>query len=281
MTYMTQQFGTLYLCPTPIGNLGDITARTLETLKAVDLIAAEDTRRSLQLLNHFDIKKPIISYFEHNKHQRGPELLARLQKGESIALVTDAGMPAISDPGEDLVKLCIEQQIPVVPLPGPNAALTALIASGLPTGRFSFQGFLSTNKKDRREQLQAISHHTETLIFYEAPHKLKATLQDLLDCLGNRDIVLCRELTKKFEEFVRLDLEQAIIYYEEHAPKGEFVLIVRGAASTNTSPVCELPLEEIYQNYLDSGVPYKEALKMAAQDKGLRKRDAYDILKKS
>lgn len=278
---MTQQVGTLYLCPTPIGNLDDITVRVLETLKSVDLVAAEDTRRSLQLLNHFGIKKPMTSYFEHNKRQRGMEILAHLQKGESVALVTDAGMPAISDPGEDLVKLCIEQQVPIVPLPGPNAALTALIASGLPTGRFSFQGFLSMNKKNRREHLNAVSHYTDTLIFYEAPHKLKSTLQDLLDCLGNRNIVLCRELTKKFEEFVRLDLQHAIAYYEEHAPKGEFVLIVQGAAQEETSSVCELPLEEIYQNYLDSGVPYKEALKMAAKEKGLSKRDAYDILKKS
>ncbi len=280
MNQMTQQVGTLYLCPTPIGNLDDITVRVLETLKSVDLVAAEDTRRSLQLLNHFGIKKPMTSYFEHNKRQRGMEILAHLQKGESVALVTDAGMPAISDPGEDLVKLCIEQQVPIVPLPGPNAALTALIASGLPTGRFSFQGFLSMNKKNRREHLNAVSHYTDTLIFYEAPHKLKSTLQDLLDCLGNRNIVLCRELTKKFEEFVRLDLQHAIAYYEEHAPKGEFVLIVQGAAQEETSSVCELPLEEIYQNYLDSGVPYKEALKMAAKEKGLSKRDAYDILKK-
>lgn len=277
---MTQQVGTLYLCPTPIGNLDDITVRVLETLKSVDLVAAEDTRRSLQLLNHFDIKKPMISYFEHNKRQRGMEILAHLQKGESVALVTDAGMPAISDPGEDLVKLCIEQQVPIVPLPGPNAALTALIASGLPTGRFSFQGFLSMNKKNRREHLNAVSHYTDTLIFYEAPHKLKSTLQDLLDCLGNRNIVLCRELTKKFEEFIRLDLQHAITYYEERAPKGEFVLIVQGAAEEEAPVVCELPLEEIYQNYLDSGIPYKEALKMAAKEKGISKRDAYDILKK-
>ncbi len=277
---MTQQVGTLYLCPTPIGNLDDITVRVLETLKVVDLVAAEDTRRSLQLLNHFDIKKPMISYFEHNKRQRGMEILTHLQQGESVALVTDAGMPAISDPGEDLVKLCIEQQVPIVPLPGPNAALTALIASGLPTGRFSFQGFLSMNKKNRREHLNAVSHYADTLIFYEAPHKLKSTLQDLLDCLGNRNIVLCRELTKKFEEFIRLDLEHAITYYEEHTPKGEFVLIVQGAAEEGTPVVCELPLEEIYQNYLDSGIPYKEALKMAAKEKGLSKRDAYDILKK-
>lgn len=277
---MTLQSGTLYLCPTPIGNLDDITVRVLETLKSVDLVAAEDTRRSLQLLNHFGIKKPMISYFEHNKRQRGLEILSHLQNGESVALVTDAGMPAISDPGEDLVKLCIEQQVPIVPLPGPNAALTALIASGLPTGRFSFQGFLSMNKKNRREHLNSVAHYTDTLIFYEAPHKLKSTLADLLDCLGNRNIVLCRELTKKFEEFIRLDLEQAIAYYEDHSPKGEFVLIVQGAVCAETPTVCERPLEEIYQNYIDDGIPYKEALKMAAKDKGLSKRDAYDILKK-
>lgn len=276
---MTQQQGTLYLCPTPIGNLEDITIRVLKVLKSVDLVAAEDTRRSLQLLNHFDIKKPMISYFEHNKRERGLEILSHLDQGEDVALVTDAGMPAISDPGEDLVKLCIEQQVPVVPLPGPNAALTALIASGLPTGRFSFQGFLSVNKRDRREHLESVAHYTETLIFYEAPHKLKSTLQDLLSCLGNRRISLCRELTKKFEEFVRMDLEQAVAHYEQQPPKGEFVLIVEGAAAVD-QPVCELPLEDIYQTYLDRGTPYKDALKLAAKDKGLSKREAYDLLKK-
>lgn len=278
---MTKQIGTLYLCPTPIGNLDDITVRVLETLKSVDLVAAEDTRRSLQLLNHFGIKKPMVSYFEHNKRQRGLEILSHLQNGESVALVTDAGMPAISDPGEDLVKLCIEEQVPIIPLPGPNAALTALIAGGLPTGRFSFQGFLSTNKKNRRAHLASVSRYPETLIFYEAPHKLRTTLSDLLECLGNRNIVLCRELTKKFEEFIRLDLEQAIAYYEEQTPKGEYVLLVQGAECQEESAVCDLPLEEIYQNLLDSGTPYKEALKLAAKEKGISKRDAYDILKKS
>lgn len=278
---MTQPIGKLYLCPTPIGNLDDISLRVIETLRHVNLVAAEDTRRSLQLLNHFNIKKPLISYFEHNKRQRGLEILTHLQEGESVALVTDAGMPAISDPGEDLVKLCIQQQIPVVPLPGPNAALTALIASGMSTGRFSFQGFLSMNKKNRREHLTSIAHHTETLIFYEAPHKLKSTLHDLLDCLGNRKISLCRELTKKFEEFYRTDIKNAISYYETNTPKGEFVLIVEGAPEEETAaPICSLPLDELYQHYLDNGTPFKEALKLAAKEKGLTKREAYNQLKK-
>lgn len=273
--------GALYLCPTPIGNLEDITFRTLNVLKNVDLIAAEDTRHSLALLNHFEIKKPLISYFEHNKMERGPELAEKLLSGESIALVTDAGTPAISDPGEDLVKLCIEKGIEVIPLPGANAAITALIASGIETARFTFQGFLPVNKKERKERLEQVKNYPETLIFYEAPHKIKATLQSMEEVLGNRKICLCRELTKKFEEFYPCLISEALERYKEEDPRGEFVIVVRGCENPqNENPVDEMTLEEVYEKYLSDGVDFKEAIKLAAKDKGLSKREAYDILKK-
>ena len=273
--------GALYLCPTPIGNLEDITFRTLNVLKNVDLIAAEDTRHSLALLNHFEIKKPLISYFEHNKLERGPELAEKLLKGESIALVTDAGTPAISDPGEDLVKLCIEKGIEVIPLPGANAAITALIASGIETARFTFQGFLPVNKKERKERLEQVKNYPETLIFYEAPHKIKATLQSMEEVLGNRKICLCRELTKKFEEFYPCLISEALEKYKTEDPRGEFVIVVRGCENPqNETPEQEMTLEEIYEKYLSEGVDFKEAIKLAAKDKGLSKREAYDILKK-
>ncbi len=272
---------TLYLCPTPIGNLEDITFRTLNVLKNVDLIAAEDTRHSLALLNHFEIKKPLISYFEHNKLERGPELAEKLLAGESIALVTDAGTPAISDPGADLVKLCIERGIEVVPLPGANAAITGLIASGIDTAKFTFQGFLPVNKKERREQLEKIKNYPETLIFYEAPHKIKATLQSMHEVLGDRKICLCRELTKKFEEFYPCLISQALERYKTEDPRGEFVVVVTGCENPDTeAETTEMTLEEIYENYLAQGVDFKEAIKLAAKDKGLSKREAYDILKK-
>ena len=273
--------GTLYLCPTPIGNLEDITLRTLNVLKNVDLIAAEDTRHSLALLNHFEIKKPLISYFEHNKLERGPELAQKLLAGESIALVTDAGTPAISDPGEDLVKLCIEKSIKVVPLPGANAAITGLIASGINTARFTFQGFLPVNKKERREGLEQVKNYPETLIFYEAPHKIKATLQSMLEVLGDRKICLCRELTKKFEEFSPGFITEALERYKSEEPRGEFVIVVSGCENPECEDECaNMSLEEIYENYLAQGMDFKEAIKLAARDKGLSKREAYDILKK-
>lgn len=271
--------GKLYLCPTPIGNLEDITLRTLRILKEVDLVAAEDTRRSLKLLNHFEIKKPLISYFEHNKRERGAEIIHKIRQGQNVALVTDAGMPAISDPGEELVKQCIEENITVIPLPGANAALTALVASGLPAGRFSFQGFLTVNKTARKEHLRHAAELEETLIFYEAPHKLRSTLKDMREYFGNRKIALCRELTKTFEEFVRTDLDQAILKYQEAPPKGEFVLILEGAAKKAAQPAEELPLRQIYQSLLEQGVSDKEALKAAAREKGIPKRQAYTELK--
>ena len=222
--------GTLYLCATPIGNLEDITLRVLQTLKDVDLIAAEDTRNTLKLLNHFDIHKPMTSYHEHNKAESGGKILARLLAGETCALVTDAGSPAISDPGEDLVRLCAENGITVCAIPGPCALVTALSISGLPTGRFTFEGFLSVNKKSRQEHLTGLKDETRTMIFYEAPHKLLATLRDLADAFGeDRKISLCRELTKLHEEVRRMTLGEAAAYYEENPPRGEFVLVVAGA----------------------------------------------------
>lgn len=271
--------GILYLCPTPIGNLEDITLRVIRTLSEADLIAAEDTRHTLKLLNHLDIKKPMISYFEHNKLERGEEIIVKLNEGLNVALVTDAGMPAISDPGEVLVAQCIERGIKVVPLPGPNAALTALIASGLSASRFTFQGFLTMNKRSRMEHLEIAAKLPDTLIFYEAPHKLKSTLDDMLKVFGNRKIALCRELTKTFEEFIRTDIEGAIKLYEEKSPKGEYVLIIEGYTPDLTEEFEDISLEELYKKYIDSGMDEKEALKKAAKDKGIPKRDAYSILK--
>lgn len=223
--------GTLYIVGTPIGNLGDLSPRAVEILQSVDFIAAEDTRVTLKLLNHFGIKKPMVSYFEHNKYERGEIICQRLQQGEDAALVSDAGMPAISDPGEMLVSQCAQQGIPVLAVPGPSAVVTALAVSGLPTGRFAFEGFLTTNKKGRRDHLQSLRHDTHTLIFYEAPHKLRTTLQDLYENLGERRISLVRELTKIHEEVRRTTLSQAMTYYADNPPRGEFVLVVEGATA--------------------------------------------------
>ena len=220
--------GTLYLVGTPIGNLGDFSPRAIETLRSVDFIAAEDTRVTLKLLNHFEIKKPLICYFEHNRAEMGEKLLSRLLGGESCALVTDAGMPAISDPGEDIVRQCAEHGVTVAAVPGPSALVTALAMSGLPTQRFTFEGFLSVSGKSRREHLESLKSETRTMIFYEAPHKLLRTLQDFLDTFGDRDISLCRELTKLHEEIIRTTLSAAVARYTETPPKGEFVLVLRG-----------------------------------------------------
>lgn len=272
--------GKLYLCPTPIGNLGDITVRTLEVLKSVDLIAAEDTRNTLKLLNHFEISVPLTSYYEHNKAQKGGVLISRLLAGENVALVSDAGMPAISDPGEDLVKLCIEEGIDIVPLPGASALICALVASGLPTGRFAFEGFLTTNKKNRKEHLEAVKNDTRTLIFYEAPHKLKTTLRDMLEAFGDREIVLARELTKKFEEFFRTTLSGAIAKYEEEAPRGEFVLILRGADAEkleNEARDAQPLPEELVKKYIDEGLHGKEIAKRVSEELKLPKREMYEL----
>lgn len=272
--------GKLYLCPTPIGNLGDITVRTLEVLKSVDLIAAEDTRVSTKLLNHFDIKVPITSYYEHNKREKGSYLLEKLLSGINIAVITDAGMPGISDPGEDLVKLCVENDIPVEALPGPCAFATALVASGLPTGRFAFEGFLTVNKRNRMEHLESLTLDTRTLIFYEAPHKLMTTLKDMLTVFGNRRIVLARELTKKFEEYRRTTIEDAIIYYEQTPPKGEFVLIIEGAdaEAIREDYLNSLPsAEELLRKYSKEGLKAKELSRKVADELKQPKRDIYDL----
>lgn len=273
-------YGKLYLCPTPIGNLKDMTFRTLEVLKSVDLIAAEDTRNTLKLLNHFEISVPLTSYYEHNKAQKGGVIMEKLKSGQNIALVSDAGMPAISDPGEDLVRLCTREGVEVVPLPGPSAFTTALVASGLPTGRFSFEGFLTTNKRNRKEHLEEIKNDTRTLIFYEAPHKLMYTLSDMLEVLGDREIVLARELTKKFEEFCRTTISAAIKKYEETPPKGEFVLIIKGAdkAALEEERKAALPTpEELLKEYSSLGLHSKELSAKVAEELGLPKREVYDL----
>lgn len=272
-------YGKLYLCPTPIGNLGDMTIRTLEVLKSVDLIAAEDTRNTLKLLNHFEISVPLTSYYEHNKAQKGGVLAERLKQGQNIALVSDAGMPAISDPGEDLVRICIDEGIEVVPLPGPSAFTTALVASGMPTGRFAFEGFLTTNKRNRKIHLNQVRDDTRTLIFYEAPHKLIYTLQDMLEVLGDREITLARELTKKFEEFYRTTISQAIEHYTKVPPKGEFVLIIKGADPTmlEEERKASLPTPEEMLRELSGELRGKELTNRVAEELGLPKREVYDL----
>ncbi len=272
--------GTLYLCPTPIGNLKDITLRTLEVLRSVDLVAAEDTRNTLKLLNHFEINVPLTSYYEHNKAQKGGVIIEKLNAGQSVALVSDAGMPAISDPGEDLVRLCIDEGIEVVPLPGASAFTCALVASGMPTGRFSFEGFLSMNRRARKNHLEEVKNDTRTLIFYEAPHKLISTLRDMLECFGDREIVLARELTKKFEEFNRTTISKALDRYEEVPPKGEFVLIIKGKNPDELENELrqEKPdPETLLREYAEQGMRGKELVNRVAEELGLPKREVYDL----
>ena len=267
--------GKLYLCATPIGNLSDITLRCLEVLESVDLIAAEDTRHTLKLLNHFEITKPLTSYYEHNRKEKGYMLADEMLAGKSIALVSDAGTPAISDPGEDLVAICIEKGIDVVPVPGCVAAINALIGSGMPTGRFCFEGFLSVNKQSRREHLEAIKDETRTMIFYEAPHKLLATLKDFEKVFGgDRRISLCRELTKIHEEYVRLTVSEAIAKYEENPPKGEFVLVVSGAEE-KIEDFSSLSVSDHVLMYINEGLSEKDAMKAVAKDRGIKKSDIY------
>ena len=270
--------GMLYLVPTPIGNLGDISARCRETLENADFIAAEDTRVSLKLLNHLGIKKSLVSYYEHNKAFKGDKIVERILAGETCALVSDAGSPAISDPGEDLVKQCAAAGITVCAIPGPCAAITALSISGQATGRFCFEGFLSTSKKSRREHLDSLKKETRTMIFYEAPHKLVNTLEDMAEVFGeNRPISLCRELTKLHEEVVRTTLGEAVAKYTENSPKGEFVLIVAGAEPE----IEEAPTEDDAAGYLKklikSGLSRKDAIKQTAKDLGLPKNVVYDL----
>ena len=272
--------GTLYICGTPIGNLGDITLRVLEILKSVDMIAAEDTRNTLKLLNHFDIKAPLISYHEHNKMQKGEEILRLLSDGKNIALVSDAGMPVISDPGEDLVRLAIENRIEIVTACGPTAFTTALVSSGITGRRFAFEGFLSVNKKERLSHLNEIKNDTRTLIFYEAPHKLTGTLSDLLEVFGNRKIAVCRELTKKFEEILRCDITSALHHFKETPPKGEFVLILEGADKEELLKTEKENMpspEELLKSMASDTLYGKDLVKAVATALDMPKREVYEI----
>ena len=270
--------GTLYLIGTPIGNLSDFSPRAVETLSTVDFIAAEDTRVTLKLLNHFDIHKPLVSYYEHNKYASGEKIVQRILNGESCGLVTDAGMPAVSDPGEDIVRMCMEQDIPVTVIPGPTALITALVLSGLPTGRFCFEGFLSTNNKSRREHLEELTGEPRTMIFYEAPHKLRKTLSDLKDVFGEgRKITLCRELTKLHEEILPFSLSDAVRYYEEHDPKGEYVLIVEGRPEESDPCMSEEDALALVSQYRAEGRSLKESCKLASSQSGFSKNEFYSM----
>lgn len=270
--------GMLYVVGTPIGNLSEFSPRAQEILSQVDFIAAEDTRVTLKLLNHFGIKKPMVSYFEHNKYQRGEMICDRIQNGETCALVSDAGMPAISDPGEMLVAQCAEREIPVQVVPGPSAVVSALAISGLPTGRFTFEGFLSTAKKSRREHLAEVKTERRTMVFYEAPHKLLTTLEDMLAAWGDRRISVVRELTKIHEEVRRTTLSQAVAYYRENTPKGEFVLVIEGAAEEIPE---SMTLEQAVQfacELMEQGCSASEAAKQAAQASDFKKGELYRLL---
>lgn len=275
--------GKLYLCATPIGNLEDMTYRVIRTLQEVDLIAAEDTRNSIKLLNHFEIKTPMTSYHEYNKIEKGKKLIEKLQEGANIALITDAGTPGISDPGEELVQKCYEVGIEVTSLPGAAACITALTLSGLSTRRFAFEAFLPTDKKEKQAVLKELEDETRTIIMYEAPHRLLKTLEELLNCLGNRRITVCRELTKKHETAFVTTIEEAILYYETNEPKGECVLVLEGKSreeirKEEVSKWEELTIEEHMEYYFSQGIDKKEAMKMVAKDRGISKRDVYQQL---
>ena len=275
--------GTLYLCATPIGNLGDMTPRVVETLRNVDIIAAEDTRNSLKLLTHFEIHTPMTSYHEYNKVEKAHALIAKMAQGQDVALITDAGTPAISDPGEVLVKLCHEAGIHVTSLPGAAACITALTLSGLSTRRFSFEGFLPPDKKERAEVLEECRDESRTMIFYEAPHHLKKTLQELYTALGDRHVTLCRELTKKFETVMPTTLQGALDFYEANEPRGEYVLVIEGRSREEKRQEArenwlEMPVEEHVALYERQGMERKDAMKQAAKDRGVSKRDIYQAL---
>lgn len=277
--------GKLYLCATPIGNLEDITLRVLRILQEVDLIAAEDTRNSIKLLNHFDIHTPMTSYHEYNKYDKAKELIAQMKQGKNIALITDAGTPGISDPGEELVKMCAEEGVEVTSLPGASACITALTLSGLGTRRFAFEAFLPADKKERQAVLQELPSETRTIILYEAPHRLKKTLEELYQTLGNRRITVCRELTKKYETAFRTTLEEAIAHYEMEEPRGECVLVLEGKSLEDIQKERqeswqEMSLEEHMKYYEDKGMPHKEAMRMVGKDRGMSKRDVYQALLK-
>ncbi len=275
--------GILYLCATPIGNLEDITLRVLRTLQEVDLIAAEDTRNSIKLLNHFEIKTPMTSYHEFNKIEKAHQLVDQLQKGKNIALITDAGTPGISDPGEELVKICYQEGIKVTSLPGPAACVTALTVSGIPTRRFAFEAFLPRDKQMRSQILKEMESETRTIIIYEAPHHLIKTLEELAQKLGNRRISCCRELTKKHEEILQMTLEEAVAYYKENEPRGEFVLVIEGKSYKDIKKEQQeswtaMKLNEHIKYYEEQGISHKEAMRMAAKDRGMSRRDVYQKL---
>ena len=278
--------GTLYLCATPIGNLEDITYRVLRTLKEVDLIAAEDTRNSIRLLNHFEIKTPMTSYHEYNKIDKAYQLVAKMREGKNIALITDAGTPGISDPGEDIVRICYEEGIPVTSLPGAAACITALTMSGLPTRRFAFEAFLPKDKKEHQAVLEELKTETRTIIIYEAPHHLVRTLQELHDTLGgDRRLTICRELTKRHEEKLQMTLADSLSYYEVNEPRGEYVLIIAGRSREEMKKEEQagweaLSLEEHMAHYESQGIDRKEAMKRVAKDRGVSKRDIYQALLK-
>lgn len=277
--------GTLYLCATPIGNLEDITLRVLNTLKAADLIAAEDTRHSIKLLNHFDIKTPMTSYHEYNKVEKARYLVEKLREGVNIALITDAGTPGISDPGEELVRQCYEAGITVTSLPGPAACITALTISGLPTRRFAFEAFLPADKKERSRILEELKQETRTIILYEAPHHLVRTMEELKEALGDRRLTLCRELTKKYETAFQTTFSGALAAYDAEEPRGEFVLVIEGKSVREMQQEKEqaweaMPIEEHMELWLSKGLDRKEAMKQVAKERGLTKRDVYQYLLK-
>ncbi len=275
--------GKLFLCATPIGNLGDISRRVLETLEQADLIAAEDTRNSIKLLNHFGIKKPLTSYHEYNKVEKAAALIEKMKAGMRIALITDAGTPAISDPGEVLVKMCQEAGIAVTSLPGPAACITALTLSGLSTRRFSFEGFLPSDKGEKKQILEELSKETRTMILYEAPHHLKRTLKELYEAVGDRRLTLCRELTKKFETVFPTTLQEAIAYYEENEPRGEYVLVLEGKSLLEIEEEKrevwqQMSISEHMSHYEEKGMDHKAAMKQVAKDRGISRRDVYQYL---
>ncbi|MCR4787970.1 MAG: 16S rRNA (cytidine(1402)-2'-O)-methyltransferase [Lachnospiraceae bacterium] len=275
--------GILYLVATPIGNLGDMTTRAIQTLQEADIIAAEDTRNSIKLLNHFGIKTPMSSYHEHNKYDKADYLISELKNGKNIALITDAGTPGISDPGEVLVQKCIESGIRVTSLPGCCALISALIVSGLPSRRFCFEAFLPADKKERKAILEELKTETRTIILYEAPHHLRETLKDLLDFLGDRQITICRELTKKFEDIRPTTLKESVLFYDENEPRGEYVLVIRGEKRSklvlkDQEEWTDISIETHLQMYIDDGMDKKEAMKKVAQDRGISRRDVYKAL---
>lgn len=263
--------GTLYICPTPIGNLEDITIRTIEVLKEVDLIAAEDTRHTLKLLNHYGIKKPLTSYHEHNIREKGNYLINQLKEGKSIALVSDAGMPGISDPGHDLIKLCVKEDIRLIGLPGPSASLLALVVSGLDTDKFVFEGFLPSKKMDRKKALENLSSELRTIILYESPHRIKACVEDIYNIFGNRKISLSRELTKHYEETIRGDMEHLLKVLDERELKGEMILVIEGATETKE----EYDIKEELEYFMNLGLSSKDAIKAVVDKTGLSKNEVY------